>query len=41
VFSEAHRIVAEGRPADVLADRGLLESVNLVAGRRVADRRTV
>ena len=32
VFSEAHRIVADGTPAEVLADRVLLESVNLVAG---------
>ena len=30
VFSEDHRIVAEGRPPDVLADRALLESVNLI-----------
>jgi len=34
VFSEDHRIVAEGPSADVLADRKLLESVNLVARRR-------
>ena len=34
VFSEDHRIVAEGPPADVLADRELLESVNLIARRR-------
>ena len=33
VFSEEHRIVADGRPAEVLADRRLLESVNLVACR--------
>ena len=30
VFSEEHRIVAEGTPADVLADSDLLVSVNLV-----------
>jgi cobalt/nickel transport system ATP-binding protein len=30
VFSEQHRIVAEGKPADVLADRELLLSVNLI-----------
>src|SRR4051812_29955329 len=30
VFSEDHRIVGEGPPADVLADRDLLLSVNLV-----------
>jgi cobalt/nickel transport system ATP-binding protein len=30
VFSEAHRIVGEGRPTDVLADRPLLLDVNLV-----------
>jgi cobalt/nickel transport system ATP-binding protein len=34
VFSEDHRIVAEGPSDDVLADRELLESVNLVAPRR-------
>jgi len=34
VFSEGHRLVAEGPPADVLGDRALLESVNLVGGRR-------
>ena len=33
VFSEEHRIVADGPSADVLADRRLLESVNLVAER--------
>ena len=38
VFSEDHRIVAEGPPARVLADRALLESVNLVAPRRAAHR---
>jgi len=31
VFSEEHRIVAEGKPHDVLADQDLLVSVNLVA----------
>jgi cobalt/nickel transport system ATP-binding protein len=30
VFSEEHRIVAEGAPEEVLADRDLLLSVNLV-----------
>jgi cobalt/nickel transport system ATP-binding protein len=30
VFSEEHRLVAEGATADVLADRDLLRSVNLV-----------
>jgi cobalt/nickel transport system ATP-binding protein len=30
VFSEEHRLVAEGTPAEVLADGGLLRSVNLV-----------
>jgi cobalt/nickel transport system ATP-binding protein len=30
VFSEEHRLVAEGTPAEVLADRTLLRSVNLV-----------
>jgi len=30
VFSEDHRIVAEGTPADVLADRELLLGVNLI-----------
>jgi cobalt/nickel transport system ATP-binding protein len=30
VFSEAHRVVAEGAPADVLGDGALLQSVNLV-----------
>jgi cobalt/nickel transport system ATP-binding protein len=30
VFSEDHRIVAEGPPADILADRELLLSVNLI-----------
>jgi len=30
VFSEEHRIVAEGAPADVLKDRDLLLSVNLI-----------
>jgi cobalt/nickel transport system ATP-binding protein len=30
VFSEDHRIVAEGTPAEVLADRELLLSVNLI-----------
>jgi cobalt/nickel transport system ATP-binding protein len=30
VFSEQHRIVAEGGPAEVLADRDLLLAVNLV-----------
>jgi cobalt/nickel transport system ATP-binding protein len=38
VFSEGHRIVAEGPPADVLADRRLLESVNLVTRRQSSDR---
>ncbi|MDQ1492716.1 MAG: cobalt/nickel transport system ATP-binding protein [Actinomycetota bacterium] len=38
VFSEDHRIVAEGPSADVLADRELLESVNLIAGRRAGER---
>jgi cobalt/nickel transport system ATP-binding protein len=38
VFSEGHRIVAQGRPDEVLADRGLLESVNLVAGHRAGHR---
>jgi len=38
VFSEDHRLVAEGPPADVLADRALLESVNLVARRESSDR---
>lgn len=33
VFSEEHRIVAEGKPADVLDDTGLLVDVNLVARR--------
>ena len=30
VFSEAHRIVAEGTPQDILADRDLLLDVNLI-----------
>ena len=30
VFSEEHQLVAEGTPADVLADHALLRSVNLV-----------
>ena len=30
VFSEAHRIVAEGTPQDILADRDLLLEVNLI-----------
>ncbi len=30
VFSDAHRIVAEGSPSEVLADRDLLLSVNLI-----------
>ena len=30
VFSEEHRVIAEGKPGDVLADQGLLRSVNLV-----------
>jgi cobalt/nickel transport system ATP-binding protein len=30
VFDEAHRIVAEGAPTDVLADRPLLRDVNLI-----------
>ena len=30
VFSEDHRIVAEGPPAEILADRGLLLKVNLI-----------
>jgi cobalt/nickel transport system ATP-binding protein len=34
VFSEDHSIVAEGRPEEVLGDRALLESVNLVGRRR-------
>src|SRR5437660_442346 len=38
VFSEDHRIAAEGSPGDVLADRALLESVNLVARRRAGER---
>ena len=38
VFSEDHRIVAEGPPAEVLANRDLLESVNLIARRRADDR---
>jgi len=38
VFSEEHRIVADGAPAEVLADRRLLESVNLVAGPDAAQR---
>jgi cobalt/nickel transport system ATP-binding protein len=38
VFSEGHRIVAEGPPADLLADRRLLESVNLVTRRQSSDR---
>ena len=33
VFSEEHRIVGSGTPAEVLADRALLESVNLVHAR--------
>ena len=36
VFSEDHRIVADGRPAEVLADRPLLEAVNLIAGTRLS-----
>ena len=38
VFSEDHRIVAEGPPAEVLANRAQLESVNLIARRRADDR---
>ena len=38
VFSEGHRIVAEGPPAGVLGDRSLLESVNLVGGGRAGER---
>ena len=38
VFSEDHRVVADGPPAAILADRELLESVNLVAGRGVRGR---
>jgi len=38
VFSEEHRIVADGRPAEVLADRRLLEAVNLVACRGAGGR---
>jgi cobalt/nickel transport system ATP-binding protein len=34
VFSEEHRIVADGKPADVLEDTPLLAGVNLVAGAR-------
>ena len=34
VFSEDHRIVAEGKPADVLDDTALLTGVNLVDGVR-------
>lgn len=30
VFNEAHQLVAEGHPTEVLADRGLLRSVNLL-----------
>lgn len=33
VFSEDHRIIAEGTPADILADRDLLLSVNLIHAR--------
>jgi cobalt/nickel transport system ATP-binding protein len=33
VFSEQHRVVAEGHPDDILADRGLLLSVNLIHSR--------
>jgi cobalt/nickel transport system ATP-binding protein len=33
VFSEEHRIVAEGTPAEILADRDLLLSVNLIHAR--------
>ena len=32
VFSEDHRLVAEGAPADLLRDRGLLLDVNLIHG---------
>jgi len=38
VFYEDHRIAAEGPPAEVLADRALLESVNLVYRRRADER---
>lgn len=34
VFSEEHRIVAEGKPADILDDTRLLAGVNLVDGER-------
>jgi cobalt/nickel transport system ATP-binding protein len=30
VFSDAHRIVAEGSPTEILGDRDLLLSVNLI-----------
>jgi cobalt/nickel transport system ATP-binding protein len=40
VFSEAHRIVAEGSPADVLADTDLLVDVNLVHPAMVRAART-
>ncbi len=37
VFSEAHRVVADGPPADVLGDRQLLVDVNLVHPQDRAD----